>query len=542
MDDSTGLETLLVGIDGACWPVVRPMVEGGALPVLGSLAAAGTAGPLTSCIPPWTPAAWPSVYTGVNPGKHGVFGFLRFEGYDPDIVDATTVRERTLWETLDGEGLRSVVVNAPVTAPPPAVDGAVLPGYVAPEDPPCHPDGLLDRVRTETGNYRLYPPDGLDTRDEHVEWYRRLTRMRGRAFRYLLDEFDPDFAFLQFQQSDTVIHELPGDESALRSVYETVDAELGTTLDSCDPDVVLVVSDHGTGAYEGYEFRINEFLREAGYVTTVADGGGMPSWSRLADERLRGDGSGGAGGGRGRTVLAAAGAALARVGLTARRLGRTARRLGVADLALRAAPGGLVRAGAERVDFVESRAYARSRVELGVRINLEGRDPDGVVSRDSYETVREDLIEELSAATTPGGDSVFETVAPREAFFDGPYVDEAVDVVTVPTGFDQFLSVGFPGAQFGAPSEPWNHKRDGLVIAAGPGVEGASLDDAHIYDVAPTVLATFGLPAATRMDGSALPVVGDAGECEYPEYRPRDRTDLADGRVERRLWNLGYLE
>ena len=112
------MQTLLVGLDAACFPVLRPLFEEGAVPTLRRLFEEGASGPLASQLPPWTASAWPSLYTGRNPGNHGVYDFLSFDGYDWDIVNASDVRARTLWEYADDAGLTSVVVNAPVTHPP----------------------------------------------------------------------------------------------------------------------------------------------------------------------------------------------------------------------------------------------------------------------------------------------------------------------------------------------------------------------------------------------------------------------------------------
>lgn len=106
--DTTSLRTLLLGIDGACLSVLEPMFDDGHLPALRELFDGGTGGDLESQLPPWTPSAWPSLYTGVNPGRHGVFDFLDFDGYDWDIVDMTHVREWALWELLSQRGHRSV--------------------------------------------------------------------------------------------------------------------------------------------------------------------------------------------------------------------------------------------------------------------------------------------------------------------------------------------------------------------------------------------------------------------------------------------------
>ncbi|WP_135822791.1 alkaline phosphatase family protein [Halostella litorea] len=547
--ERTELSTALVGIDAACHGVLDPLVEAGAVPNIADLLANGASGPLESGIPPWTPSAWPSLYTGTNPGKHGVFDFLSFEGYDWDVVNATDVDERPLWGHLDRHGRSSVVVNVPVTHPPEEFDGALVPGYVAPEDPDCHPAGLLDDLRDALGGYRVYPDDVPGDEAQRRE-YARVARSRGEAFRYLVDRFDPDFGFVEFQVTDTVFHDRPGDQAAVRAVYEAVDEQIGKIREECDPDTVVLASDHGMGRYRGREFRVNEFLRDSGDVTAVRGGDGMPTWATVRDGQLKqgasepGDGASGgadadatAGG-----VAATAMAGLARVGLTSQRIGRALEAVGLADAVAERVPSSVVSAGTAQVDFPASRAYVRSRIECGVRINLQGREPAGVVPPDEYEAVRDDLIERLSAVRTPEGDPVFEDVARREAYFEGPHVDRAVDVVTVPTAFDHFLSARLAGSQFGDPTEPWNHKRDGVVAVAGDGVdEAAALGDAHLYDVAPTVLATMGVPAAERMDGTVLPAVDPVGERRYPDY-DRHSAATADGDVEDRLANLGYIE
>jgi len=513
--------------------VLQSLADDGHVPTLSSLFERGVGGDLESQIPPWTPSAWPSLYTGVNPGKHGAFDFLAFDGYEWGIVDRTRVREHALWELLDRRGLSSVVVNVPVTEPPRAFDGALVPGYVASDPPTCHPEGVLDDLTDALGEYRVYAPEGVEG-DGQRRWYRRLVEMRGAAFRHLVDEYDPDFGFLQFQQTDTVFHERPGDDDAIATVFEAVDEQLAATVEACDPDTVVVVSDHGIGPYRGYEFRVNEYLREHGFVASEQGEGGMPSWSSLNRERRGNEGSSLA-----RRLVAGA----ARVGLTSQRIGAVLETLGLADVVLDHVSTDTVRAATERVDFASSTAYMRSRTELGVRINRAGREPDGIVSPSEYEAVRGDVVDALRAARTPEGDPVFEEVVPVESYFDGPYTEEGADVLAVPADFEHYLSASLRGDVFGEPSEPWNHKRDGVVAAVGDGVDAAAgVGDAHLFDVAPTVLSTLGVPPSTRMDGDPLPFVDAVDPDEYAPYTASAGERTTDEDVQRRLANLGYLD
>ncbi|WP_232688725.1 alkaline phosphatase family protein [Halobacterium zhouii] len=535
MTEASENRVLLVGLDAACDAVLDPLLEDGRLPTIGSVLADGVRGRLESQFPPWTPSAWPSLFTGTNPGKHGAYGFLSFDGYDWDVVNRTRVRQHALWELLDHHGLSSVVVNVPVTHPPRPFDGALIPGYTAPEDASGHPDGVLDDVEAELGPYSVYGEHHDDPADARAE-YEHLVESRGDAFCHLVERVDPDFGFLQFQQTDTVFHEHPGGEELVAAVYEAVDEQVGRAIDAFDPDTVVLASDHGIGPYTGSELRVNDFLAERGHAETTNEGD-APSWSELSRTRLRGEGDDGP------STLARAVGALSAVGVTSQRLGSALDRLGLADLALRVAPSDAVRAGAEHVDFSESAAFMRSRVECGVRLNVAGREPDGVVDPDEYEAVRADVIDELAALRLPDGGPVFDRVLPREAVFDGPYVEDAPDVVLVPANWNQFLSASIHGERFGDPSEPYNHKPHGVVAAAGDGVT-ASADPggAHLLDVAPTVLAAFGLPVADHMDGSVLPGFDHPGTDTYPAFDAADAAATDDARVEEHLSNLGYLE
>ncbi|MCU4924913.1 alkaline phosphatase family protein [Halobacteria archaeon AArc-dxtr1] len=538
MDRTSDCHLLLVGIDAGCLPVLEPLFESGEIPTLQRLVEDGASGPLESQIPPWTASAWPSMYTGKNPGKHGVFDFLSFDGYESDVVNATHVRERPVWELLSEYGITSVVVNVPVTHPAQSFDGALIPGMTAPEDPDCHPDGLLDDVRDACGEYRVYPQSGPEP-EASIEGYERTIELRGSAFRYLCDRFDPGFAFVQFQQTDSVFHERPGDKEAIEAVYREVDRQLEETLETVDPENVMLVSDHGIGPVSGHEFRVNEFFRERGYVTGRSDGNGMPDWSQAwRNDLLEGEEASDQETG----TLEHAMNVAARFGITTQRVATVLDRVGLKEPIGRRVPDSMVRAASEQVDFPESSVYVRSKSELGVRINLEGREPNGQVPADEYESFRETVIEELRSVETPDGEPMFEAVEPRETYFDGPHLDNGPDILTVPRAFDNAIVADLDDATFAEPMEPWNHKRTGIVAASGPAVdEAAPLQEATIFDIAPTICSLFDVPIDAEMDGDVLPVA-DAGErMQYPAYAPEPVTATDSRTVEDRLSDLGYL-
>ena len=536
----SGPAVLLVGIDAGCLPVLDRLSADGHVPNVDALRDRGVSTPLESQVPPWTPSAWPSLYTGVNPGKHGVYGFTGYDGYDYHVVDRDDVRARAIWDVLGEHDRSSVVVNVPVTYPPDEIDGAVVPGFIGPEDPACHPPGLLDDVREAIDAYRVYPEytrgESDLSDDAKLAEYCALARMRGEAFRYLCDRFDPAFGFVQFQRTDTVFHEFDGRWDLVERIYAATDDEIGRIVDACDPDVTMLVSDHGIGRYEGEQIHLNTLLESAGYLETTRGGRGMPSWHPIRSRLQHGN----AAKQRRLTATERAAAGLARVGLTAHLVSRLLQALRIDGIVTRYLPDGVSRTGAEQVDFPASRAYMRARVELGVRLNVAGREPNGTVDRDEYDAIRREIITMLRDVETPAGDPAFDRVVPREAVFDGPHVEDAPDIVVEPRDYDHFLSAEPSTEPFRPNRTPWNHKRPGLFVAAGAIDTTASVADPHLLDVAPTVLAAMDVPYDDRMDGRVLDLAADPGSRDYGPYEPADgRADPAA--VEDRLADLGYM-
>lgn len=533
------VRTIVFGIDAICDGVLSRLPPG-TTPSINAIRRRGASGALESQLPPWTPSAWPSLYTGVNPGKHGVYGFLRFDGYDWSIVNGSDVREHAIWDLLTLQGLSSVIVNVPVTHPAKPCNGVILPGYTAPAEPMCYPRDLLEDVRDAIGGYHLYTREMSEgaSKAERIDGFLELIGMRGKAFRYLLEREQPEFGFVQFQQSDTIFHEFPSDSEAIEQVYARIDEEIARTLDAVNTQTVMIVSDHGIGPIHGFEVRPNTILRDNGYVLGSTEWD-LPSWTTIARNGFR-DGSNNPED-SGTTAVERLLTIMARMGITSQRIGDILKRVHLDTFVLRFVPSDIVNAARKHIDFAQSTAYMRDRIELGIRINLEDREPAGVVSRGDYERVRTEIIDIFSTLETPDGKPAFELVCPREEIFHGPYVDEAPDIVLVPRKFDHFISASLLNDSFDESREPWNHKFHGLVAIAGDSIDSAPIENAHILDIAPTVLASLDIPPSDRMDGTVLPVLDDVTPIEYSQYQG-ERKNVVSESIEQRLTNLGYLE
>ncbi|WP_232688724.1 alkaline phosphatase family protein [Halobacterium zhouii] len=505
-----GVRTLVLGFDALDDRYLDRFED--VTPTLSRLRAEGVSAPLDSTHPPWTASAWPSMYTGTDPSHHGVYGFFTYDYPDDGrLVTRNDVDAPALWNYLSERGVRSTVLNVPVTHPAEPIEGALIPGYLGGEADAGHPEGIRDDLSAAIGEeYRIYSAGEVaEDSDEKLQGYLDLIDARKRAAVELLSDREWELAVVQVQKTDAVFHNFD-DEAAFRAVYEAADDLAAATIDAVDGPVnVVVCSDHGMGRKEGYQIQLNDVLRRAGYVEATSDTGTVSIGAEK--RRLMGAGEGtGAGTDEGDDSsslltggVSAVEGALSRVGVTPGRVYALAAAVGIEDLLVDVIPDEVRQSAGEGVDWRASRAYCRSSSHLGVRINLEGREPSGTVPQAEYEQVRDDLISLLTDLETPDGEPAFESVLPREAVYDGPYVEDAPDVIVYPRNADHVLSTNLYGREF-VPADVHDHDPTGVFIGHGPGFDHAATPDRlSLTDVAPTVMALLGHPVPQRMTGTA---------------------------------------
>ena len=140
---------IVVGLDGLEPSIVEPLLAAGELPNLARLRQSGGYSRVATTSPAQTPVAWSTFATGVNPGGHGIFDFLRRDPttYRPDISltrhePATAFRPpravnmrrgESIWGELSSKGIGSTVIRCPGTYPPEAIRGKMLAGMGVPD-------------------------------------------------------------------------------------------------------------------------------------------------------------------------------------------------------------------------------------------------------------------------------------------------------------------------------------------------------------------------------------------------------------------------
>ena len=511
---------LIFGIDGGTFNVIEPLLEAGRLPNLARFKAEGAAGVLYTVCPPLTAPAWATFQTGLNPGRHGVFDFLAppGRGYHRRLQNASALRAARIFDTLSSADRTVGAVNVPLTFPPRAVNGFVVPGMLTPKfaDEFLYPPTLGAEMRA-VGDYFVDMDPAYFEEVAEEDFLRELRRVEGarkRVALYLWESKRPDLFAVVFTGVDRLMHFYWDRPELVREHYEWLDGTLGEFLEAGDADVTaMVVSDHGFGPAER-EVDLAGHLVRRGFMTLHQKKG--PSPRRFMDAVARLDAF------DLRKRLPRRWRAAAR--------GRIMERLSVFAA----------------VDWSRTKAFPGTATQYGVYLNVAGREREGIVGRADYEKVREDLIASLDELH-PG---LAARALRREEVYHGPFLDDAPDVY-LPLWEDGVRLREFSDDPAVAPRRrrPGEHRREGILFARGPAISaGATPADANLADVYPTATYLMGEAVPAGLDGRVLteivkPELLAAAPPSYFDYDVGDvgYVDGEDAAVRARLQGMGYL-
>jgi predicted AlkP superfamily phosphohydrolase/phosphomutase len=516
---------------------------------------------------PWaTPTAFASLATGTNPGKHGVYDFGVLKGLDYTSFTPTngaSITGPSLWKLLSNAGLRSLVINVPMTFPAEQINGAIISGipYPSGSGRVCYPPDLLGDLQRKGWDLGRNASDDLaGSYSEYYDGLLKLVKDRGEAAAWLMRKYRPDFTAVHFLETDQVQHRywqfLPGEPryevggtltDAILRLYHEVEEALALILAEAGNDVTLcLMSDHGFGPTR-QQVWLNNWLIKNGYLVLRATAsvkmkqaiyrlGLSPAAIReRAPERLK----------------------LAILQFFERQKGRAI----AAEMESQSEPlakKSLADRLTERlaldfydVSWSESRAFSTGTTAVGyVYLNVAGRDPQGIVQPGAaYERLRDEIIAALKTWAPVG------EVIRRENEWHGPQLHNAPDIVvrwaSPETDARYFQTrISSHHLQKSVPNDYASHRREGLFLFRGQHVSSGNRVDADILDLTPTFLWLLDQPVPTYMDGRVLdnviqldrPVIRQ--EMPIIETSQSEDTLTADeeAAIEESLRSLGYLE
>ncbi|MFB6253189.1 MAG: alkaline phosphatase family protein [Halobacteriaceae archaeon] len=541
--------TIIFGLDGACFELLQPWIGDGTLPTIQNLIKRGGQSAVESSVPSTTPPAWTSLTTGVNPGKHGVFGFYtRQKGtYDIEPVSNEDIYARRLWDYASIAGFTSLVINVPVTHPGRKLNGVIVPGYLARDTPRTHPPDILEKV--EMNDYHVYAEsEGNNVPEEQLldEWL-RLTDSRRELTVRLMDAYEWDLLFLEFQKTDSAVHKFDNSEK-IRQIYERVDKCMADILGEVEGEAnVLVVSDHGIGQEKDWSIGLNTLLVEKGYAETKLREESNANWR----EQMTGYPDNNTSSEIVTRILQRLGS----VGITKQQLERVVSKLGLYDVAARLAPKGFGDTLEEIIDHEQSVAFYEgmgfSGVDVGIIINDKQFYPNGTVGSDEYESTREELMTVLKSLEGPAGQP-FASVQRREEVYTGPRTEYAPDII-LKQAPKYVIGSQHPRGETFIPADERriDHTRHGLLVGAGPDISSNWIFNKtpSIMDVTPTLLHLLDITLDKRFDGHVLrPLMSkeeDPVSKTYESFEPESKeefSEIEEAELRDRLQDMGYLK
>ena len=528
MMDTETEQAFVLGIDGVPWDLLQKWGKADELPNINRLFEEGASGPLESTAPPTTPLAWPSIATGTWADKHGIYGFHALEGdYTHRMYTGSDLDRPALWDIITP----AVAGNVPMTYPAREIDGVMVSGMMTPEfdGEATYPTDLSGEIEREIDDYQIglhwgdYTDDPERFRDDMDD----LLAARRELMHWLAREREWRLFFFVYTAPDRLQH-LIWDEDVILEHYRQLDEIVGEAMSYAESNdaTLYVVSDHGFGPISTF-VNLNSILAKNGFLARKDDDGVRGSFSKLGVTKS--------------TVLG------------------TLDRLGIGSTSLvKQLPDSIVDSVAEQipgehglydVDFDDTVAFAHDPSQIF--INDTERFEQGIVPPSEKNAVKDKVATALSEVTDPEtGERVLEVYDGDDVFPTDP---DGPDLIAVGRGeYEEKTKVA--GETFvPAGGKAAGHRPEGVFLAWGPDVAaGATVEDASVVDVAPTVLHGAGEPIPDAADGRVLTEVfaadsrSDGVETRayggsVPDTDSSDVDDDFDG-VEDRLRGLGYLE
>jgi predicted AlkP superfamily phosphohydrolase/phosphomutase len=458
-------KVFIIGLDCAAPELVFDLWKDD-LPTLRRLTEGGYWGDLESSLPCITVPAWSCMTSSKDPGTLGIYGFRNRADYTYDnmtIATGSAVREKRVWEILGEAGKQVILIGVPQTFPVRPVNGYLISSFLTPgiESQFTWPPELRDEVLKVAPDYDV---DVRNFRTDDKDWLLRqihdMTEKRIRVIHHLLDTKPWDF-FMWVEMGVDRIHHgfwsymdpghrryIPGNkfENAIHDYYVYLDREIAAMLEKVPDDTVVMVASDHGAKKMDGGICINEWLWQNGY------------------------------------------------------------------LALKEPPPDDMLTPFEKVevDWSKTKAWGSGGYYGRLFINVEGREPQGIVGRDEYEALRSELVERLEALPGPEGENIGTRVYKPQDIYR--HVRNVAPDLIVYFGNLYWRSVGSFGHggwhTFENDSGPddCNHATNGMFILydpKNPG-KGKELKGQQLMNVAPTVLKIMGLEVPPDMQGKSI--------------------------------------
>jgi predicted AlkP superfamily phosphohydrolase/phosphomutase len=498
-------KVVVIGIDGLDANLLLKFQDD--LPHFAELIRASPLVRMSSVFPPDSPTAWASIFTGLNPAKHGVISFkdpvsnAKVADYTDYAKDA--IAGRTFWDFAGRNKKKCCIIFPHSSYPPWPVNGIMVSRTTEADlkrfDIKTYPTDLSLRCNPD----ELRPVTSFPTDPGHIiEPTRRVILNETRLAARFLADFDWDVFFMYFSSLDNIQHVFwryfdendPSYSTSNRyrnvipQFYKFYDSQvIGKLSGLIEPkDALIVVSDHGHGMRPYNTVSFNEILSRAGLLETKMKSQNFSNVYYLQDLAKR----------KFTTFIDQ---------------NRVAAK--VASKILSLFPRGLgLYTGLSPIDWDQTMAYLsdssaglKTYSYAGVRLR---ENPSSL----SYEQIRQTVIDLLMKMEDPeSSNKIVEWANRREELYDGPYLSKYPDVIFKlkdDWGVDWNTGSSLFGKSITHKLFSGTHRQDSAVfLIHRQDKMFCSSDEPGLTDVTPTILHLLGFnysDSCSPFDGKNL--------------------------------------
>ena len=352
-----GRRLLVIGLD--CAPpklLYEEFID--ELPTLGFLLKGSKRALLKSSHPPITIPAWLVMVTGKQPGELGIYGFRhRKPGAYNDfyIVNSKFVKYPTIWDEAGKKGLKSVVIGFPPSYPPKPIRGFLITDFITPSSDVNYtfPPFLKRELESKFGHYIFDVKFRVEDRDRVKRELWEMTKQHFKVYSYMAQRAKWDFYMFVEIGVDRIQHAFWGYMDPEHHKYVP-----GNKYEKVIKDYYRLI-DEGVAS-------LLEAVPKDTVIAVVSDHGAKKMKGAFVVNQW-----------------------LAEKGY-----------LKLEDEKL--APGTELKDAP--VDWSKTIAWGWGGYYARVFINVEGREPKGVVKREDYEHYRDELAEEFRNIRGPNGE------------------------------------------------------------------------------------------------------------------------------------------
>jgi len=374
------------------------------------------------------------------------------------IANSTAVKAKTVWDYLGEQGKQSILVGVPPSYPPKPVKGELISCFITPssEKSYTYPEELKAEIEKQFGPFLFDVVFRTEDRSEVLKEIYRMTEYHFKVADYLLDRQDWSLFWLVEIGVDRMHHAFWKFMDKNHHLYQP-----GNSFESA--------------IYDYYQFldeKIGQLLKKIDQntaVLVVSDHGakGMKGAFCVNDWLIE-----------------------------------------QGDLVISEPPVRGQSVDNLKIDWKRTRAWGWGGYYARIFLNVEGREPQGIIKPDDYETVRDELASRLKAIRGPRGEE-WQTVVikPQEHYpvVNGDYPDLMVyfdDLYWRSAGTLGYGSLYLEENDTGPDDAV--HDYDGIYILYDPDQPGGGKKKASIIDIAPTVLKLLGGPAVPDLKGQVI--------------------------------------